>query len=185
MYPDFNVPFEIYTDTSDRQLGAVITQNGRPLAYYSRKLNNAQRNYTTTERELLSIVETLKEFKNILLGFSITVFTDHKNLTHDTMLLKSERVMCWRLLLEEFGPEIKYVKGSKNLVADALSRLRTKTGNLVQDPVQNSSEALEEILGVKPATELSDTFFPLDARIIDQEQKKDKLLFKNVKTKEF
>ena len=99
------------------------------------------------------------------------------------MLLKSERVMRWRLLLEEFGPEIKYVKGSKNLVADACSRLRTKTGNLVQDPVQNSSEALEEILGVKPATELSDTFFPLDARIIDQEQKKDKLLLRTLKRK--
>jgi len=100
------------------------------------------------------------------------------------MLLKSERVMRWRLLLEEFGPEIKYIKGSKKLVADALSRLCTKTGNPVQDPVQNSSEALEEILGVKPATELRDTFFPLDARIIDQEQKKDKLLLKNVKTKD-
>ena len=62
-YPDFNISFEIYTDASDRQLGAVITQNWQPLAYYSRKLNNAQRNYTMTERELLSIVETLKEFK--------------------------------------------------------------------------------------------------------------------------
>eukprot|EP00957_Ditylum_brightwellii_P178285 13578585-Ditylum_brightwellii.AAC.1 len=61
-YPDFDVPFEIYTDASDRQLGVVITQNGQPLAYYSCKLNNAQRNYPVTERELLSIVETLKEF---------------------------------------------------------------------------------------------------------------------------
>eukprot|EP00957_Ditylum_brightwellii_P097297 7410330-Ditylum_brightwellii.AAC.1 len=67
---------------------------------------------------------------------------------HDTVLLSSERVMQWRLLIEEFSPEIKYIKGIKNVVADTLGRLHTKTGNLVQDPVQNSPEALEELLDV-------------------------------------
>jgi hypothetical protein len=47
------------------QLGAVISQDDKPIAFYSRKLNPAQTRYTTTERELLSIVETLKEFRNI------------------------------------------------------------------------------------------------------------------------
>ena len=61
-FPDFNTPFVIHTDASKTQLGAVISQNKIPIAYYSRKLNPAQVNYTTTERELLSIVETLKEF---------------------------------------------------------------------------------------------------------------------------
>ena len=53
-------------DASDLQLGAVISQNGKPIAFYSRKLNPAQTRYTTTKKELLAIVETLKEFKNIL-----------------------------------------------------------------------------------------------------------------------
>jgi len=67
-YPNFNKTFEIHTDASHMQLGAVISQDGKPVAFYSRKLNPAQTRYTTTERELLAIVETLKEFRNILLG---------------------------------------------------------------------------------------------------------------------
>eukprot|EP00957_Ditylum_brightwellii_P178439 13591741-Ditylum_brightwellii.AAC.1 len=67
-YPDFNIPFKVHMDASDTQLGAVIHQQDMPIDFYSCKLNNIQKNYTTTERELLAIVETLKEFKNILLG---------------------------------------------------------------------------------------------------------------------
>ena len=57
-FPDFNKPFEIHTDASDFQLGSVIMQERKPIAFYSRKLNSAQRNYTTGEREMLSIVES-------------------------------------------------------------------------------------------------------------------------------
>ena len=56
-YPNFNQPFEIHTDVSKLQRGSVISQKGKPIAFYSRKLNPAQVNYTTTEHELLSIVE--------------------------------------------------------------------------------------------------------------------------------
>ena len=120
-YPDFSIPFEIHTDASDVQLGAVVSQNNKPIAFYTRKLNPAQTRYTTTERELLAIVETLKEFRNILLGQSITIYTDHKNLCYKNF--NTNRVMRWRLLLEEYGPTIEYIKGERNVVADALSRL--------------------------------------------------------------
>jgi hypothetical protein len=74
-YPDFNKLdfFHPYTDASDHQLGAVIMQDKKQItiAFYSRKLNTAQKRYTTTERnrELLSAIETCKEYKNILLGY--------------------------------------------------------------------------------------------------------------------
>jgi RNase H-like domain found in reverse transcriptase/Reverse transcriptase (RNA-dependent DNA polymerase) len=61
-HPNFNKPFEIHTDASKYQLGAVILQDSKPIAFYSRKLSKAQLNYTTTERKLLAIVKTLKEF---------------------------------------------------------------------------------------------------------------------------
>ena len=121
--PDFNAPLETHTDASHYQLGAVISQKGKPIAFYSRKLNPAQTRHMTTERELLlSIMETLKECRNTLLGHHIEVFTDHKNLVCKNF--NTERVMRWRLLIEEFGPKLTCVKGVSNVEADALSRMR-------------------------------------------------------------
>ena len=123
-YPDYSgTPFVIYTDASQRQLGAVITQNGRVLAYFSRKLSTAQQKYSITELELLSIVECLKEFKGMLWGQKLQVYTDHKNLVHDALGLTSDHVYHWRLILKEYGPEIIYIKGEDNIVADAMSCL--------------------------------------------------------------
>ena len=117
-YPDFSKTFVIHTDASHYQLGGVISQDGKPLAFYSRKLNDAQTRYTTTERELLSIVETLKSYRNILLGHNIVVHTDHKNLVYKTF--NTERVMRWQLIIEEFGPELRYIKGQHNLLDHVL-----------------------------------------------------------------
>ena len=74
----FNEPFGIHTYKSKQQLGLVISQKGKPIAFFSRKLNSTKINYTTTKRELLSIVDTLKEFRIILLGQQNKVYKDHK-----------------------------------------------------------------------------------------------------------
>ena len=66
------------------------------------------------------------------MGQRIKIFTDHKNLVHELELKTSQRIMRWRLLLEEYGPEIEYIKGPKNVVADELSRL-PKQGDIVDD----------------------------------------------------
>jgi len=171
-YPNFNKPFQIHTDTSHYQLGAVVSQEGKPIAFYSRKLNPAQTRCTTTERELLCIVETLNEYRNnVLLGQQIEVFTDHKNLMYKHFNM--EQVMHWRLLLEEFGPKLMYVKDANNIVADALSRL----------------EIAEEEFSVKAFTnELANeeeefpTGYPLSYKDIAFRQTKDRALQNKFRT---
>ncbi len=122
-YPDYSKVFQIYTDASSKQLGAVITQDNRPIALFSWKLSDAQRKYSITKIELLAIVETLKEFKGMLWGQNIKVFTDHENLMRDSLGLTSDQVCQWRLFLEEYRPKIVYIKGIHNTVADAVSQL--------------------------------------------------------------
>ncbi len=113
----------IYNDASSKRLGALITQENRPIASFSQKLSITQRKYSVTEIELLAIVETLNKFKGMLWGRSIKVYTDHANLIRDALGMTSDHVYQSRLLLEEYGPKIFYIKGKNNTIADAISWL--------------------------------------------------------------
>ncbi len=119
-YLDFSKPFEIYMDAFSTQLGAVITQDNRLITFFSRKFSKTQQKYRVTKIELLTIVKTLKEFKGMLWGQDIKVYTDHKNLTRDALGLTSDKVYSWWLLLEEYTPEIIFIKGIHYTVAAAI-----------------------------------------------------------------
>ena len=175
-YPDFTKEFDIHTDASLLQLGACISQGGKPVAFYSRKLQPAQTRYTTTERELLSIVETLKEFRNILLGQKIKVHTDHENLTYKTF--NSDRVMRWRLYIEEYSPELQYIKGTSNVVADALSRLEREDG--VREDTKESFLALKDCFVAAPPVD----YHPLNYQHLAKAQLADKSLMKKAQQKD-
>jgi hypothetical protein len=136
--PDHAEEFHVDTDASDCQLGAVMMQKGAPVAFCSRKLNPAQRDCATMEEELLSIVETLKEFQTMPHGCEAPhVHTDHQNLTHDA--LNSQRVLRWRLFLEEFQPQFHHIKGADSTTADALSRPPRSAGQRIPGPSQPKS----------------------------------------------
>ena len=89
-YPDYLQGFEIYTDSPKLQVGDVIAQNNRPMAFFSRKLSMVQQKYSVTKQELLAIVETLKEFKGMHWGQHLTVYTGHKNLMQGALVLTSD-----------------------------------------------------------------------------------------------
>ena len=195
-YPDYDKVFEVYTDACTTQLGSVITQSNRPLAFFSRKLSEAQRKYSVTEKELLAIVETLKEFKGMLWGQKLIVYTDHQNLMRDALGLTSDRVYRWRLILEEYGPEIVYIKGIHNTVADAISQLDfvpaptstrkecqnwmtfTKRWRKFTSRTQNNSvkQHLESMNHVFANRSEDDEIYPLTVKEIAEEQRKDKSL---------
>ncbi|RVW73714.1 Retrovirus-related Pol polyprotein from transposon 17.6 [Vitis vinifera] len=126
--PNWKLPFEVMCDASDLAMGAVLGQreDGKPYVIYyaSKTLKEAQRNYTTTEKELLAIVFALDKFRAYLVGSIIVVFTDHSALKY--LLTKQDakaRLIRWILLLQEFNLQIRDKKGVENVVADHLSRL--------------------------------------------------------------
>ena len=185
-YPDFNKQFEIYTDASDLQLGAVISQGGRPIAFYLRKLSDAKTRYTTGKCGLLSIVETLKEVGNILLGQRIVVYTDHKNLTCKNH--NSNRVMRWRSPLEEYGPDIQHSPGKHNIVADALSRLDINSAKLLNEirfshamSFDETNYEIDELAHLYTVDKPPDDLYPLKYSLIDKYQQKDPLILNKLR----
>lgn len=123
-YPDFTKTFKLTTDASNVAIGSVLSQSNRPIAFYSRTLNSAERNYSTIEKELLSILNSVKHFRPYLFGQRFIIETDHQPLVWLYKLKEpNSRLIRWKLKLEEFDFEIQYKKGKENVVADALSRV--------------------------------------------------------------
>ena len=125
--PDPDAEFTVTTDASDFAIGAVLSQKGeeglRPVAFESRKLSPAERNYATHEKELLAMLYAMKKWRVYLEGRHFRVLTDHHSLRYiQTQPNLSRRQARWLETFQEFDFEVEYLPGKENIVADALSR---------------------------------------------------------------
>jgi len=126
-YPNFAEPFVVATDASDTAIGGVLSQlkggQDQVIAYWSRQLTKAERNYSTIEREALAAVGAIKEFYPYLYGFSFTLVTDHNPLTSLKDIKDTGgRLARWLLFLQQFNFTVEYKQGSQHSNADTLSR---------------------------------------------------------------
>ena len=122
------------TDASNTTIGAVLSQeipDGlKPVAFESHKLNPAEQNYATHEKELLTIVHTLKTWRPYLLGQYFKVITDYAALKHiQTQKNLTPHQSRWLKVLQSYNPEYYYKLGKMNIVADALSRIPAQEAN--------------------------------------------------------
>lgn len=128
-YPDFTKPFILTTDASNFAIGAVLSQGpigqDRPVAFASRTLTKTEERYSVIEKEFLAITWGCKYFRPYLYGKRFTLFTDHKPLTYMFSLKDpNDKMLRWRLRLQEFDYDVKHRAGKQNIVADGLSRIR-------------------------------------------------------------
>lgn len=127
--PDFSKPFAVHCDASNFGVGAMLTQDSegveKPIAYFSKSLNGAQKNYSVTERELLSVITALEHWRCYLdNGQKFTIYTDHSALQWFLNLDNpSGRLARWSIRLSMFNFDIKHKKGKDNVIPDALSRI--------------------------------------------------------------
>ena len=121
--PDFSLTFEVHCDASKVGIGAVLSQQGKPIAYFSEKLNGAKAHYSTYDVEFYAVVQALKHWRHYLIHKDFVLYTDHATLKYLNSQDKlSHRHATWTAFLQQFTFVVKHTSGESNRAADALSR---------------------------------------------------------------
>nr|GEZ84380.1 hypothetical protein [Tanacetum cinerariifolium] len=148
--PNWDQPFELMCDASDYAVGAVLGQRIEkhfwPIHYASKTMNQAEANYTTTEKEMLAVVYAIKKFRSYLIRNKSIVYTDHSVLKY--LFAKKDakaRLLRWILLLQEFDFKVIDTRGAENYTADHLSRLENPYKNVFDPKEINKTFPLESL----------------------------------------
>ena len=146
-FPFPDRPCTLDTDVSDVALGAALSQTidgvERPIAFYSRVLNQAQRNYCPTRRELLAVVASMQYFRHYLIGNHVILRTDHNSLKWLKSFKRPEGILArWIETLAEFSYTVEHRAGRQHCNADGLSRQLCKqcVGKVARTPWVDESE---------------------------------------------
>nr|GFB11179.1 DNA-directed DNA polymerase [Tanacetum cinerariifolium] len=148
--PNWDQPFELMCDASDFAVGAVLGQriekHFQPIHYTNKTMNQAENNYTTTEKEMLAVVYAFEKFRSYLIMNKSIVYTDHSALKY--LFAKKDakaRLLRWILLLQEFDFKVIDTRGAENYAADHLSRLENPYEN-ISGQVEVTNRRLKRIL---------------------------------------
>ncbi|KRH93767.1 putative LTR transposable element [Pseudoloma neurophilia] len=120
-FPDPNKNFELFTDASEKGIGAVLKQESNIIGIFSKKLSGSELNYSVVEKEFFAIYKALLHFRKTILCSKITIWTDNRNCTFDCKN-PVNRINRWKHQLEEFDYKILHIEGKQNTAADHLSR---------------------------------------------------------------
>ena len=130
--PRIGHPYRLYTDACDYAVGGILVQTDdqgveKVIQYISHQLSGSQLRWATIEKEAYAVVYAIEKLRPYLYGAEFTVLTDHKPLTSlFTKQLQNTKIQRWGVLLAEYGAKIEYRKGSNNIRADMLSRIKPK-----------------------------------------------------------
>nr|GFA09609.1 reverse transcriptase domain-containing protein [Tanacetum cinerariifolium] len=148
--PNWDQPFELMRDASDYAVGAVLGQriekHFRPIHYASKTMNQAEANYTTTDKEMLAVVYAFKKFRSYLILNKSIVYTDHFALKY--LFAKKDakaRLLRWILLLQEFDFKVIDTREAENYAADHLSRLENLYKNIFDSKEINKTFPLKTL----------------------------------------
>ncbi|KAL4583040.1 hypothetical protein LXL04_007604 [Taraxacum kok-saghyz] len=126
--PNFGEIFDVTTDASGMAIGAVLSQTDKPIAFFSKNLCNRMQNQSTYTRELYAITESIKKWRQYLLGRRFRVYTDHHSLKHLlTQTIQTPEQHKWLAKILGYDFELHFKPGKENRVADALSRVESST----------------------------------------------------------
>ncbi|GBO03169.1 Transposon Ty3-I Gag-Pol polyprotein [Araneus ventricosus] len=168
-FPNPDSPLALFTDASDYAVGSVLKQfeedSWKPLAFFSKKLTNAQKGYSNYDRELLGIYLSIKQFKHILEGRQFTIYSGHKTLMF-AFQQKNEKASPRQLrhlqYISEFSTDIRHIGGKENIVADSLSRIES-ISEIDYDEIADAESDNKDLneLHSKPSLHIKQ--YPLDS----------------------